>query len=208
MPPKRDLRLIDEHFESESVDVSTVSLNDVKTAKTVDHKGVFNTEEPKPIRKNSFGPLIIKDWHSDDDIKDKLSPTIEVKTVKPSVEKIESIKTARETVKTKKSPKQHKHHPRGNQRNWNNLMSHRLGINTACPTRSLNIARSKINVSHTTHSSNKGLFKRKRSFKNSKLNNRVNTIGVNQVNTAKGKVLVNAVKGNGFNAVKASACWE
>nr|GEX91074.1 hypothetical protein [Tanacetum cinerariifolium] len=29
-----------------------------------------------------------------------------------------------------------------------------------------------------------------------------------RVNTAKGKVVVNAVKGNGFNAVQASACWE
>nr|GEV57581.1 reverse transcriptase domain-containing protein [Tanacetum cinerariifolium] len=28
------------------------------------------------------------------------------------------------------------------------------------------------------------------------------------VNTAKGKVVVNVVKGNGFNGVKASACWE
>nr|GEW13233.1 reverse transcriptase domain-containing protein [Tanacetum cinerariifolium] len=133
MPPKHDLRLIDEHFETES--------------------------EPKSVRKNNFGPPIIEDWHLDNDIKDELSPIIEVKTVKPSVEKIESVKTARETVKTEESPKQHKHHPRGNQRNLNNLMSHRLGI------------------------------------------------GVNQVNTAKGKVVVNAVKGNGFNAVKASA-WN
>nr|GEU62224.1 hypothetical protein [Tanacetum cinerariifolium] len=77
--PKRDLRLIDEHFESESVDVSTVSSSDVNT---VDHKGVFSTEEPKPVSKTAL------------------------------------------------------------------------------------------------------------------------------VNTAKGKVVVNAVKGNGFNAVKASACWE
>nr|GEW29934.1 hypothetical protein [Tanacetum cinerariifolium] len=48
--PKRDLRLIDEQFESESVDVSTVSSNDVKTVKTVDvnTKGVFSTEEPRP----------------------------------------------------------------------------------------------------------------------------------------------------------------
>nr|GEY32190.1 hypothetical protein [Tanacetum cinerariifolium] len=101
MPPKRDLRLIDEHFETESVDVSTVSSSDVKIFKTVDH--------------------------NDDDIEDELSPTIEVKTVKPSVEKIESVKTAREKVKTEESSKQHKHHPRGNQRNLNNLMSHRLG---------------------------------------------------------------------------------
>nr|GEU98723.1 hypothetical protein [Tanacetum cinerariifolium] len=111
MPPKRDLRLIDEHFETESVDVSTVSSSDVKT---VDHKGVFSTEEPKHVRKNSFGPPIIEDWHLDDDSEDELSPTVEVKTVKPSVENIKSIKTARETVKTEESPKQHKHHPRGN----------------------------------------------------------------------------------------------
>nr|GEU56632.1 retrovirus-related Pol polyprotein from transposon TNT 1-94 [Tanacetum cinerariifolium] len=42
MPSKRDLRLIDEHFKSESVDVSTVSSSAVKTVKTVevDHKGI------------------------------------------------------------------------------------------------------------------------------------------------------------------------
>nr|GEV54180.1 hypothetical protein [Tanacetum cinerariifolium] len=112
--PKRDLRLIDEHFESESVDVSTVSSSDVKT---VDHKGVFSTEEPKPVRKNIFGPPIIEDWHSDDDSEDELSPTVEVRTVKPSVEKIKFIMTARETVKTGESLKQHKHYPSGNQRN-------------------------------------------------------------------------------------------
>nr|GEU68057.1 hypothetical protein [Tanacetum cinerariifolium] len=111
MPFKRDLRLIDEHFESVSVDVSTISSSDVKT---VDHKSVFSTEEPKPVRKNNFGPPIVEDWHLDDDSEDELSPTVEVKTVKPSVEKIESVKTARETVKTEESPKQHKHHPRGN----------------------------------------------------------------------------------------------
>nr|GEV19224.1 hypothetical protein [Tanacetum cinerariifolium] len=36
MPLKRDLRLIDEHFESESVDVSNVSSSAVMTVKTVD----------------------------------------------------------------------------------------------------------------------------------------------------------------------------
>nr|GEV44816.1 hypothetical protein [Tanacetum cinerariifolium] len=105
------MRLIDKHFESESVDVSTVSSCNVKT---VDHKCMFSTEEPKPVRKNSFGHLIIEDWHSDDDNEDELSPTVKVKIVKPSVQKIESIKTARETIKTKESPKQHQHNPRGN----------------------------------------------------------------------------------------------
>nr|GEZ46831.1 hypothetical protein [Tanacetum cinerariifolium] len=139
MPPKHDPRLIDEHFESESVEVSTVSSSANKTIKTVDitHKGVLSTEEPKSVIKNKFDPPIIEDWHSDDDIEDGLSPIIEVKTVKPSVEKIEFIKNPREIVKTAESHKPHKHNPRGNKRNWNNLMSHRLGsnfklINKAC----------------------------------------------------------------------------
>nr|GEU60176.1 hypothetical protein [Tanacetum cinerariifolium]GEX95931.1 hypothetical protein [Tanacetum cinerariifolium] len=122
MPPKRDLRLIGEHFESESVDVSTVSSHDVKTVMTINQKSVFSTEEPKPVRKNSFGPPIIEDLHLDDDSEDEVSPTVEVKTVKPSVENIESVQTARKIVKIDESPKQHKHHPRRNQRNWNNLM--------------------------------------------------------------------------------------
>nr|GFA16464.1 hypothetical protein [Tanacetum cinerariifolium] len=94
MPSKCDLRLIDEHFEGEFVDVSIVSSSDGKTIKTVDVKDVVSKEEPKPVKKNSFSPPIIEDWV------------------------------------------------------------------------------------------------------------------LNQVNTAKEKVVVNAVKGNGFNAVKASACWE
>nr|GEW60040.1 ribonuclease H-like domain-containing protein [Tanacetum cinerariifolium] len=98
-PPKRDMGLIDEHFESESVDVSTVSSNADKTVKIVDitHKGVLSTEEPKSVMKNNFGPPIIKDWHSDDDSEEELSPIVEVKTVKPSVEKIESVKNPKDT---------------------------------------------------------------------------------------------------------------
>nr|GEV75290.1 ribonuclease H-like domain-containing protein [Tanacetum cinerariifolium] len=74
MPPKRDLRLIYEHVESVSVDViSNIATSDLKTVeskhKTVDinHKSVFNTVKPKPIRKNNFSPPLIEDWHSDDE---------------------------------------------------------------------------------------------------------------------------------------------
>nr|GEX08410.1 hypothetical protein [Tanacetum cinerariifolium] len=63
MPPKRDLRLIDEHFGSAFVDVSTGSSSDGKTVKTVDVKGVVSKEEP--VKKNSFSPPIIKDWVSE-----------------------------------------------------------------------------------------------------------------------------------------------
>nr|GEU35412.1 hypothetical protein [Tanacetum cinerariifolium] len=71
MRPKCDLRHIDENFESVSMDViSNIAPSDVKTVKTIDvnHKGVFNTEEPKPVMKNNFSPPIIEDWHSDDEI--------------------------------------------------------------------------------------------------------------------------------------------
>nr|GFD00226.1 hypothetical protein [Tanacetum cinerariifolium] len=126
MPSKHDLRLIDEHFKSVSVDViSNITHSDVKTVKTinVNHNGMFSTEKPKPVMKNNFSPPIIEDWHLDDESEEEISPTVKVKTVKPSIEKIKYVKPTKETVKTEESPKQHKHHPRGNQRNWNNLIS-------------------------------------------------------------------------------------
>nr|GEV95819.1 hypothetical protein [Tanacetum cinerariifolium] len=107
IPPKRDLRLIDEHFESVYV-ISNIAPSDVKTVKTIDvnHKGVFSTEEPKPVMKNNFSSPIIEDWYSDDESKVEISPTVEVNIVKPSVDKIKLDKTAKETVKTKESPKE------------------------------------------------------------------------------------------------------
>nr|GEZ86262.1 hypothetical protein [Tanacetum cinerariifolium] len=67
IPSKRDLRLIDEHFESVSVDViSNIAPSDVKTI-DVNHKGMFSIEEPKPVMKNNSKPPIIEDWHSDDE---------------------------------------------------------------------------------------------------------------------------------------------
>nr|GEZ23513.1 hypothetical protein [Tanacetum cinerariifolium] len=98
MPPKRDLMLIDEHFESVFVDViSNIAPSDVKTVKTIDvnHKGVFSTEEPKPVMKNNFSPSIIEDWHSYDESEEEISPAVEVKIVKPSVKKIKYVKPGR-----------------------------------------------------------------------------------------------------------------
>nr|GFB23385.1 hypothetical protein [Tanacetum cinerariifolium] len=60
MPPKHDLMLIDEHFESEYVDVSNVSSSAVTTV-DANHKGMFIKEEPKPVKKNNFSPPIIED---------------------------------------------------------------------------------------------------------------------------------------------------
>ncbi|GKA96770.1 hypothetical protein Tco_0818865, partial [Tanacetum coccineum] len=138
MPPKPELMFIDEQVESEFVDVvSNDSSSDVKTVKSKHetvNEDVFNTVESNTDRKNNSSPPIIEDWNSDDEGEVEFISNVEDKTVKPSTKKIKFVKTASETVKT---PKQNKHHPRGNQRNWNNLMSQRLGsnfkiINKAC----------------------------------------------------------------------------
>nr|GEX07890.1 retrotransposon Orf1 [Tanacetum cinerariifolium] len=144
IPPKPNLMFIDEQVKSESVDVvSNVASSDVKTVmpkrKSVDvkNKGVYSTIETKTVRKNNFSPRITEDWNSDDESEVEFEPKLEVKTVRPCNEKIKFVKTAREKEEKVETPKQHKYYPRGNQRNWNNLMSQRLGsnfkmINKAC----------------------------------------------------------------------------
>nr|GEU93013.1 hypothetical protein [Tanacetum cinerariifolium] len=134
IPSKPDLTFIDEQVESDSVDVdSNVASSDVKTVESkhesvdVKNKGVYSTIETKPVRKNNFSPPVIEDWNSDDETKVEFEPKIKVKTVRPSIEKIKFVKPARKKVEKVETPKQYKHYPRGNQRNWNNLMSQRLG---------------------------------------------------------------------------------
>ncbi|GJR23203.1 retrovirus-related pol polyprotein from transposon TNT 1-94 [Tanacetum coccineum] len=124
IPRKPDLTFMDEIVKSENLDVTTVvtPCND----KTIENKGVSNTVESNAVRMNNTSALIIEDWNSDDESEIDY-------TVRPSTEKIKSVKTVRETD----APKQNKQHPRGNQRNWNNLMSQRLGsdfkmTNKAC----------------------------------------------------------------------------
>ncbi|GJZ38627.1 ribonuclease H-like domain-containing protein [Tanacetum coccineum] len=135
IPPKPDLMFIDEQVKSEFVDVvSNVASSEVNTVESKQEtadKGVVKTNT---VRKNSFGPPIIEDWNFEDESEVGFTPN---KTVRHSIKKIKFVKSARETIEKIESPKQNKHHPRGNQRNWNNLMSQRLGsdfkmINKAC----------------------------------------------------------------------------
>ncbi|GJZ81499.1 hypothetical protein Tco_0646493 [Tanacetum coccineum] len=140
MPHKPDLTFMDEIVECENLYVTTVvTPSNVKTIESnIKSAGVKNngdTVKPKTIRKNSFRPPVIKDWNSDDENKVEIIP--KDKTVSSSTEKIKLVKTTRETVEKIETCKQNKHYPRGNQRNWNNLMSQRLGsdfkmINKAC----------------------------------------------------------------------------
>nr|GEU49317.1 copia protein [Tanacetum cinerariifolium] len=91
----------------------------------------------------------------------------------------------RETIKNGEQPKQNTHRKRGNQRNWNGMMSHRP---------------------------NKKLTALKNSYANKKVKTiwvkKVNTVKPKgAVNAAKAKAKHKAVKGKRGNAIKASTCW-
>nr|GEZ80167.1 retrotransposon Orf1 [Tanacetum cinerariifolium] len=101
-----------------------VENRDAKTSET----------KPKNVRKNNDA-LIIDEWVSDDEDEEVAQPKSEHKIVKPSIPKIEFVKPkqpkkkARKTVKKIEKPRQNTHRPRGNQKNWNNMMSQRLESN-------------------------------------------------------------------------------
>ncbi|GKF52701.1 hypothetical protein Tco_0159611, partial [Tanacetum coccineum] len=175
-------------------------------------------EEPKVVRKSTDAP-ITEDWVLDSEEENASQTKTQKKTVKPSIARTEFVKpkqqerTARKTVKQVEKHKQNTHSPRGNQRNWNNMMSQRLGSNFEMFNKALNAARPMSYLSKKAHSSVKRPFHINTAFKNSNFNQRVNTIkdkSVNivrpkeVVNAARLKAVVNADKGNNFNAVKAS----
>nr|GEX86547.1 putative ribonuclease H-like domain-containing protein [Tanacetum cinerariifolium] len=148
-------------------------------------KDKSNEIEPESVRKHGDAP-IIRDWVSDDEEEE-----VEKQEVKPSINRINFVKATtdnnpRKTVKTGEKPKQNTHRKRGNQINWNGMMSHRNHVSQAAPT--VNAARL-FNVVHP---------KRTMNAVNLELS----------VNAAKAKAKYNAVKGKRGNVVKASACWS
>ncbi|GJY13370.1 uncharacterized mitochondrial protein-like protein [Tanacetum coccineum] len=80
-------------------------------------------------------------------------------------------------------------------------------VNTAYSKITMNAARPMSYLSKITHSTVKRPIHKNTTFKNSNINQRVNTVRGKKFNTARPKAVVNVVKGNNFNAVKASACW-
>ncbi|GJS68502.1 hypothetical protein Tco_0683067 [Tanacetum coccineum] len=80
-------------------------------------------------------------------------------------------------------------------------------VNTAHSKTTVNAARPMSYLSKTAHSTVKRPINNNTTFKNSNINQRVNTVRGKNVNTARPKAVVNAVQGNNVNAIKASACW-
>ncbi|GKF49155.1 hypothetical protein Tco_0142406, partial [Tanacetum coccineum] len=118
MPPKLDLSFSSlVEFTSEPIVIKPVVENsEAKASKT----------NPKTIRKNNGAP-IIEDWVSESEEEDVPQAKIEKKIVKPSFAKLEFVKpkgkNARKTTKQVEQLRQNTYTPRGNQRNWNNMMS-------------------------------------------------------------------------------------
>ncbi|GJS95612.1 hypothetical protein Tco_0802580 [Tanacetum coccineum] len=272
------------NFMPPTLDLSFTGLDEFVNKHVVENRK-SDEEVSKIVRKNNDAP-INEEWVSD-------------KFVKPKQQE----KTARKTVKQAKKHRQNTHSPRGNQRNWNNMMSQRLGsnfemfnkacyvcgsfdhlqvdcnyhkkqfqnqrmvklvwnnaqrvnhqnfakkthpcakknlvpravlmksglvsiniarqnisktavsvntarqVNTAHSKTTVNAARPMSYLSKIAHSTVKRPINNNTAFKNSNINQRVNTVRGKNVNTARPKAVVNVVQGNNVNTVKASACW-
>ncbi|GKB01618.1 uncharacterized mitochondrial protein-like protein [Tanacetum coccineum] len=191
-------------------------------------KAMSSEEEPKVVRKNDDSP-IIEEWVSDDEpnVVSKKEPVDVVedfifckliaiiskklfqnqRMVKPVWNNAQRVNRQNFAKKTYPCVKK-------------NLVlrailmkSGFVSINT---DRQVNVAHSKTTVnatrpmlylSKTTHSTIKRPIHKNTTFKNSNIDQRLNTVSGKKINTARPKAVVNAVKGNSFNAVKASACW-
>ncbi|GJU12245.1 hypothetical protein Tco_1134641 [Tanacetum coccineum] len=156
-------------------------------------------EEVSKVVRKSDDSLIIEDWASDSEEENVSQTKTEKKIVKPSISKIEFVKpkqqekTARKTVKQVEKHRQNTHTVSVNTARQ---------VNTAHSKTTVNAARPMSYLSKIAHSTVKRLIHKNTSFKNININQR----GKN-LNTARPKVVVNVVKGNNVNAVKASACW-
>ncbi|GJS58911.1 putative ribonuclease H-like domain-containing protein [Tanacetum coccineum] len=124
--------------EKESIQLNVNKLeNASKTLnEIIKRQIVYNCKMGLGLEEFSNEPKIekSKDKSSDENPKEIRTQTkIEEKTIKPSFTKIEFVKAnidnkARETVKKVEQPRPTTHR-RGNQRNWNGMMSQRLGSN-------------------------------------------------------------------------------
>ncbi|GJZ21811.1 ribonuclease H-like domain-containing protein [Tanacetum coccineum] len=295
------------NFMPPTPDLSFTGLDEFVNKPVVENRK--SDEEVSEIVRKNNDALIIEEWVSDSEEENVSQPKTEKKIVKPSIAKIEFVKpkqqekTARKTIKQAKKHRQNTHSPRGNQRNWNNMMSQRLGsnfemfnkacyvcgsfdhlqvdcnyhqkqfqnqrmvkpvwnnaqrvnhqnfakkthpcakknmvpravlmksglvsintarqniskiavsvntarqVNTAHSKTTVNAARPMSYLSKIAHSTVKRPINNNTTFKNSNINQRVNTVRGKNVNTARPKAVVNVVQGNNVNVVKASACW-
>ncbi|GJX28643.1 ribonuclease H-like domain-containing protein [Tanacetum coccineum] len=105
-------------FSEPTVKKSVVEASEAKAS----------ADKPKEVRKNN-GAQIIKDWVSNSEEEVVPQAKKEKKTIKSSFAKIEFVKSKEQVKSPRKTTvnhvnqnRQNTHTPRGNQRNWNNMM--------------------------------------------------------------------------------------
>ncbi|GJQ99542.1 ribonuclease H-like domain-containing protein [Tanacetum coccineum] len=177
MPLKPDLSFTGlEEFTSEPVVIKPIVENSEAKA---------SEAKPKAVRKNNGVP-IIKDWVSDSEKENMSQTKIEKKTSKPSFIKIDFVKAklTNKTAKQVKHNRQNTHIPRGNQRNWNNMMSQRIGSNFEMLNKACYVCGSFDHLQRINTVKDKNV-------------NAARPKAV--VNSARPKAVVNDVKGNNVN---------
>ncbi|GJT65966.1 putative ribonuclease H-like domain-containing protein, partial [Tanacetum coccineum] len=120
---------------SEFVNKPIVSEPTTKKPVVETSEAKTSADKTKAVRKNN-GAQIIEDWVSDSEEEDVPQAKKEKKIDKSSFAKIEFVKSKEQvksprntTVKQGNQNRLNIHSPRGNQRNWNNMMSQRLRSN-------------------------------------------------------------------------------
>ncbi|GJS01570.1 ribonuclease H-like domain-containing protein [Tanacetum coccineum] len=120
-------------FMPSTPDLSFTGLDEfVNKPVIMNSKAMSSEEEPKVVRKNNDASNI-EEYVLDSEEENVSQTKTEKKTVKPSIAKIEFVKpkkqekTAKKTVKQVEQHRQNTYSPRGNQRNWNNMMSQKTG---------------------------------------------------------------------------------
>ncbi|GJS83334.1 putative ribonuclease H-like domain-containing protein [Tanacetum coccineum] len=92
-------------------------------------------------------------------------------------------------------------------KDWMSNINTGRQVNTSHSKTTVNAARPMSYLSKIAHSTVKRPIHKNTTFKNSNIDQKVNTVSGKKINTARPKAVVNVVKGNNVNVVKASACW-
>ncbi|GJU07008.1 hypothetical protein Tco_1123438 [Tanacetum coccineum] len=127
--------------------ITSVSKVEISNSETSNDK-----VEMLKIKTVKMSEPIIEEWESDsEDDEIMVKPKEVTKIVKPSFEKIESVNARNETVRQAENPRKNNKSPRGNKRNWNDMMTQKLGENfefnnKACYGTRVNTARPKAEV--------------------------------------------------------------
>ncbi|GKF25013.1 hypothetical protein Tco_0080907 [Tanacetum coccineum] len=82
-----------------------------------------------------------------------------------------------------------------------------IPVNTVQPRTAVNNAGPMKNVINNASSTTRRPFNKITATNNNNFTKKVNTVKGTKVNTARPKAIINDVKGNKGNVVKASACW-